>query len=313
VILVCGIPTESPVARVVDALSDQQADFAVLNQRHFDDVELAYEVGAGGRVDGLLRIGRRHWPLGEIDAVYIRVMDDRDLPELKDEPPDSARRREARALHDALISWTDIAPIRVLNRSAPMASNGSKPYQAQIIARHGFAVPETLITNDPDEARAFYAAHPRVVFKSISGMRSIVQTMTDADLARLDAIRWCPVQFQAYVPGTDVRVHTVGEAVFATRIRSDATDYRYAREQTDNLAELEPTDLDDDVAARCVALGADLGLEFAGIDLKLADAADRAADVFCFEVNPSPAYSYFEAHTGQPIAAAVARHLAAAR
>jgi hypothetical protein len=32
--------------------------------------------------------------------------------------------------------------------------------------------------------------------------------------------------------------------------------------------------------------------------------------VFCFEVNPSPGYSYFEANTGQPIARAVARYLA---
>ena len=30
-----------------------------------------------------------------------------------------------------------------------MASNGSKPYQTQLIRAHGFAVPETLITNDP--------------------------------------------------------------------------------------------------------------------------------------------------------------------
>jgi hypothetical protein len=34
--------------------------------------------------------------------------------------------------------------------------------------------------------------------------------------------------------------------------------------------------------------------------------------VYCFEVNPSPAYSYFQAHTHQPIAAAVARLLVGA-
>ena len=33
--------------------------------------------------------------------------------------------------------------------------------------------------------------------------------------------------------------------------------------------------------------------------------------VYCFEVNPSPGFSYFEAHTEQPIANAVARYLAA--
>jgi hypothetical protein len=33
--------------------------------------------------------------------------------------------------------------------------------------------------------------------------------------------------------------------------------------------------------------------------------------VYCFEVNPSPAYSYYESHTGQPISAALARYLVA--
>jgi hypothetical protein len=32
--------------------------------------------------------------------------------------------------------------------------------------------------------------------------------------------------------------------------------------------------------------------------------------VICFEVNPSPGFSYYEGHTGQPISAAIARYLA---
>ena len=67
-----------------------------------------------------------------------------------------------------------------------MGSNASKPYQAQLIRAHGFAVPETLITNDPEEVRAFQRQHPRVIYKSISGVRSIVQTLAEEDLARLE-------------------------------------------------------------------------------------------------------------------------------
>jgi D-alanine-D-alanine ligase-like ATP-grasp enzyme len=44
----------------------------------------------------------------------------------------------------------------------------------------------------------------------------------------------------------------------------------------------------------------------AGLDLKVTP----EGEVFCFEVNPSPGFSYFEQATGQPIARAVARHLA---
>jgi hypothetical protein len=32
-------------------------------------------------------------------------------------------------------------------------------------------------------------------------------------------------------------------------------------------------------------------------------------EVTCFEVNPSPGYSYYEANTGQPIASSLARYL----
>ena len=49
-----------------------------------------------------------------------------------------------------------------------------------------------------------------------------------------------------------------------------------------------------------------LGLDFAGIDLKLSP----DGRVYCFEVNPCPAYSYYQDHAGQPIARAVAFYLA---
>jgi glutathione synthase/RimK-type ligase-like ATP-grasp enzyme len=54
-----------------------------------------------------------------------------------------------------------------------------------------------------------------------------------------------------------------------------------------------------------VALAAALDLPFAGVDLKLA--ADQR--VICFEVNPSPGFSWYESATGLPISRAVARWL----
>ena len=69
---------------------------------------------------------------------------------------------------------------------------------------------------------------------------------------------------------------------------------------------LTPTELPDELGRRCVRLARALDLPFAGIDLKLAPDGGAC----CFEVNPSPAFSYYESHTGQPIARAVARYLA---
>ena len=193
----------------------------------------------------------------------------------------------------------------MVNRCDPQGSNGSKPYQAQLIRQYGLLVPETLITNDPAAVLVFRRRHGALIYKSMSGVRSIVKTLDDADIARLDAIRWCPVQFQALVPGVDMRVHVVGQDVFATEIVSDVTDYRYATKMGGTTT-LRAAEIPADLAERCVALTAGLGLRFSGIDLRIGP--DGSAT--CFEVNPSPAYSYYEANTGQPIAASLARHLA---
>ena len=58
-----------------------------------------------------------------------------------------------------------------------------------------------------------------------------MHTLEGEDFERLDRIRWCPRQFQAFVEGTNVRVHTIGTRVFATAIHTQATDYRYAQRQ----------------------------------------------------------------------------------
>lgn len=303
-ILFCGIPSETPLARVREHLDRQGIPYVMFNQRQFARMEMSYTL-QGGAVTGQLRIGEARYRLEEFRGVYIRLMDDGALPELHAEPPGSPLRQQCRALHDTLTRWCEVTPARVVNRTAAMGSNFSKPYQIQLIRRHGFSVPDTLVTNDPEEALAFREKHGRVIYKSISGIRSIVQTLEEADLPRLARIRYCPTQFQQYVPGTNLRVHVIGQEVIATAIDSDVTDYRYAQSQGGE-ANLREVELSDAWAQRCIELTESLGLAFAGIDLKVTP----EHDAYCFEVNPSPAYSYYESHTGQPISEILAQYLA---
>ena len=199
-ILLGGIPSESPLAFLADALNECGADYRVFNQRKCAHCAIDLRVGEQG-VDGELRLHGETFGLRDISGIYFRLMDDRLLPELDGEPDGSAARHRTRALHDTLYRWLEVADGRVVNRSDPQGSNGSKPYQAQLIAQYGFRVPETLITNDPDEVLAFRQAHGAIIYKSMSGVRSIVKALDDEDLARLEDVRWCPVQFQALVPG----------------------------------------------------------------------------------------------------------------
>jgi glutathione synthase/RimK-type ligase-like ATP-grasp enzyme len=301
-ILLCGIPTERPIAMVAGALDALGAPYLWFNQRRFDEMNLDARLD-GAEVRGTLRVNGSSVALESVRGVYTRMMDHRQLPELRGEG-DSARAQKCAELHAAMQQWLEITPARVINRTTAMASNASKPYQAQLIRRHGFSIPETLITNDPELVHEFRARHGTIVYKSISGIRSIVRPLTDEDLSRLDSIRWCPTQFQQFVPGMNIRVHVIGEEVLATAAVTSAVDYRYAS-RDDTETQLEPIELSDELRARCVALAASLGLEFAGIDLKRTD----DGEIYCFEVNPSPGFSYFESSTGQPIAHAVARAL----
>ncbi|MEA2219479.1 MAG: hypothetical protein QOJ35_2105 [Solirubrobacteraceae bacterium] len=307
-ILLCGVPSEPPLRLVADALQARGADVVMFNQRNFADCRMTLEI-AGADVGGRLSIAGEEHELERFGGLCVRVMDDRCLPELDGEPADSARRRRCRSLHETLMRWLEVAPGCVVNRSAPSGSNMSKPFQAQLISPHGLLVPETLITDDPALVGEFQARHGRVVYKSISGVRSVVQTLEEADDARLDRIRWCPTQFQALVEGIDVRVHVVDDEVYAAAVSSSAVDYRYAIDQTGEPARLREVVLSDELAERCVALARGLGLVLAGIDLRVT--ADD--EVYCFEVNPQPAFSYYEHNTGLPIADAIARCLIAGR
>jgi glutathione synthase/RimK-type ligase-like ATP-grasp enzyme len=269
-------------------------------------LETEIEITVDGTVGGTVWVRGERLDLGEVTAVYLRPYEWRRLPAVEQAGPDSPEWHHALAVEDALVTWVEITPALVLNRPAVMASNASKPYQAAEIQAFGFAIPATLVTTDPAAARAFWREHGEVIYKSVSGTRSIVSRLTAEHVDRLEDISWCPTQFQKYIPGTDYRVHVVGSEVFASEILSAADDYRYAV-LTGSPAEVRPATLPEECAARCRKLAAAFGLGLAGIDLR------RTSDGewYCFEVNTSPGFTYFEEATGQPITQAVARFLAA--
>lgn len=303
-IFLCGIPSEPSLGMVIEEVRKLGVPSVVFNQHHFTQLALEFQI-AHSQVVGHMQLADQIYRLENFTGIYTRLMDFRHLPEIANEMPNSQTWRYCRALHDTLSHWFEIAPIRVLNRTRDIGSVFSKPFQAQLIRKHGFLIPETIITSDPDLAREFRSEYEKVIYKSISYVRSIVQVLSDAELQRLDHIRWCPTQFQEFVEGNNVRVHVIGHEVFATFVSANATDYRYAY-LSGEQEKLEAVDLPSTLRERCLGLCSVLGLEFAGIDLRVTP--DNR--VYCFEVNPGPAFSYYEYHTGQPIAEAVAKYLA---
>ncbi|HEX6186422.1 MAG TPA: hypothetical protein VFZ44_21200 [Pyrinomonadaceae bacterium] len=301
-ILLWGLGTERPFEVIWEEVERQGLPYLLLDQRDVAATEL--DISFDAEIRGTLRTRTRTVDLRSITAAYVRPCDSRMLPAVARAGEGSPLWRHALSLAEALSAWTELTPALAVNRFSSMASNGSKPFQLELIRRQGFSVPDTLVTTDPLEARAFYERHGHVIYKSVSSVRSIVSRLKPEQLERLAEVVHCPTQFQRYIPGRDHRVHVVGCEIFPCEIVCDATDYRYPGEED---VDLRPCRLPSEVEERCFRLAVSMNLPVAGIDLR----RSPEGEWFCLEVNPSPAFSYYQAHAGLPISEAIARLLAA--
>ena len=288
-ILVWGEREDSPVALVLDALLDRGARLLHIDQAVLH--RLKYDLRFGTRPQGWIELDGRRMAPEQISGWYLR--------------PSQIATPQALRAAAVLMALAAQADGCVLNPPAAAGSNGSKPYQLSLIAAAGWAVPPTLVTSDQRAARAFIGGHGRVIYKSTSGMRSIVRRIDAPDRAAvelaLSRLGHGPVQWQRWIAGTDWRVHVVGRRWFATEVLCDADDYRYAPRAGQEVV-LRPGRLPRGLGERTVALARRLGLGLAGIDLRRTPQGEWV----CFEVNPQPGFSYYEESTGQPIAEAVA-------
>ncbi|HVG09512.1 MAG TPA: RimK domain-containing protein ATP-grasp [Thermoanaerobaculia bacterium] len=291
-ILLWGDPTERPMASVLLELRRLGAPVVVLSDEEMERADLG--LGRGGVLDGELRLGGPPVELARITAAYLR-------------PAESIVGTPAAArVVEGLLTWANTSPARVVNRPSSSAANNSKPYQSALIRDAGFRTPETLLSTDPAAIREFWRRHGEVIYKSISGIRSIVSRLGPEQEAYLEDVTHCPTMFQRYVEGCDHRVHVVGEEIHACRVESPADDYRYPK-AAEQRPRLEDVRLDPELSSRLLAMVRAMDLLVAGVDLRLAPDGSW----YCFEVNPSPAFSYFSQATGQPIARSIARLLAA--
>ncbi|AQZ68626.1 unnamed protein product [[Actinomadura] parvosata subsp. kistnae] len=186
--------------------------------------------------------------------------------------------------------------------------------------RLGFAVPPTVITNDPAElAPAYERAGGRLIAKpveyvpfEIDGARHTVYTtvVQRRDLAGRARLAHEPTILQPYVgKAVELRVTVVGRQVFAAEIASQDS----ARTRDDwrhydfDRARHSVHHLPDDVARRCVDLVAALGVTFGAIDLILTPDGEY---VF-LEINPNGQWAWIEDLTGLPIGDAIADWLVA--
>ena len=281
-ILVWGPRTDAPVERVLEVLETRGADIFHIDENDLES--LRYDIVLGAESNGWIESHGRRVAIENLSGIYIRPG-----------KPLSGAARKASMVLLATVSQLETV---LINHPAAGGSNSSKPYQLTLLAQAGFMVPETLVTTDPAAARAFLHKHGLVIYKSLSGIRSIVAMLETKDDARLEDVRNGPVQLQQYVDGLDVRVHIVGNREFACSVRSSSTDYRHA----DSAPELCEFELPKDIGERVRGLVQSMNLLVAGVDLRV-----RPDNTWvCFEVNPSPGFTWYEESTNHEIAEAIA-------
>jgi len=304
VIILWGLETDDPLRAVLECLRRMREEVIFVDQAtRYSGLDIELEVGS--QASGTISLSGRRFDLGSVSSVFLRPYDIRRLVNAGESEADAQLAQHALAVEDILQTWVSVTSSLVVNRPSDMSSNSSKPFQAELIRSAGFLTPETLLTTDPNAAEEFWERHGEVVYKSISGVRSIVRRLSSEHRKRIEDVVNCPVQFQEYIDGSDYRVHVVGERVFSCEIISSADDYRYGSMQGDS-AKFARKQLPDDLVTRCKELARRCGLVLAGIDLRL----NSRGDWYCFEVNPSPAFTVYEGATGDPISEAVAQLLA---
>jgi hypothetical protein len=186
-----------------------------------------------------------------------------------------------------------------------------KILQVRVAQESGLRLPETIISNDSDEIRAFARELGRqVVVKRVgTGPGPASKTML-LESGSLDAVvdeMWpTPAIFQEYIPpGIDLRTIWIDNKSWTARIESgkgsSPEDSRF-----DHSVPYGVHDLPEDVHAGLSRLMSKLGLRFGAVDFRV----DDAGRTYFLEVNPAGQFLYLQARLGIPLIEAFADLLA---
>lgn len=313
-ILILTESGDSHVASVAQRLRARDADFVRFDPAEFPSrTGLSIKYSALGHAERLLRLGTRSVDLDALKAVWLRRPQ---VPtpheEITDGPSRALVAEECETF--VLDVWNSLdclwipAPVSEFRRAQ------FKAFQLKVASSVGLELPPTLFTNSPEEFVEFYCKHNGKIVSKLAGdsfFKTVgppfcryTEVVSKRDVGYADAVRFCPVIFQAYVPKLlELRITVVGEQVFAAEIHSQGSNHtrhdwrRYDNYQTKYLAHELPVD----VATCCVRLVEALGLCYGAIDMVLTP--DRRY-VF-LEINPDGQYLWIEEKTGLPISDAI--------
>jgi ATP-grasp ribosomal peptide maturase len=187
-----------------------------------------------------------------------------------------------------------------------------KPVQLQAAVTAGLRVPRTLLTNEPDHARAFVADAGQAVYKPFGGTAAVVDsdgthqlfaTLVTAEQTGTGSVAHTMHLFQQWVPKAyEVRLTVVDDQFFAARIDARSPAARVDWRADYHSLEYTPVETPDLIRDQVKMLLQRLGLRFAALDFVI----DPDGEWWFLEANPNGQWAWVETETGMPIAAAIA-------
>ena len=156
----------------------------------------------------------------------------------------------------------------------------SKEEQLKIAVKLGLKIPETCLTNNPEEARQFILKHQNVIAKMQTGfaiyedgVESVVFTnvVNEDKLEELDSLVYCPMQFQKKIEKKkELRVTIVGQDVYAFEIDSQQSEdakVDWRKDGVNLLTKWVRTELPADVESKLLELLDVYNVDYGAIDI----------------------------------------------
>ena len=298
---------------VVDQLNQRGVPVVRFDAADFpQSVTLTGQLGTSGDWEGVLTDGHRSVRLSNVRAVYYRRPG---RPVIADTVPGPYRQWARDQADCALLNVLAALPVRWINNPHHDRLAAHKPQQMVAAVAAGLRVPRSIITNDPDRARAFAAeiAGPLICKPVLGGRldvgagRQLMVATHTVDAAEFDdSIRLTAHYFQERIPKEhEVRLVAVGGKLFAGTLRGLSEKARTDWRTDYEAIEYGTTTVPEPVARSVLRFLDSYGIVFGAFDF----AVTPDGEWVFFENNPAGTWSWVENRTGLPIAAAHADYL----
>ena len=307
-VLVISQQHDTTADLVVAALHDRQVPVVRFDLADFP-ARLRFSAETGKGWAGSIDLGHHRLDLADVRSVYYRRPAPFDLDAGMSDAERTWATKEARHGFGGLLAALDC---RWVNHPHANAAAAKKPMQLAAAHAAGLTVPRTLLTNDPDAARAFVADCPNgAVYKSLAGSpdgvgrRALYTQQVTAEHITTQVSATAHLLQERLAKQFEVRVTSVGDQLFGVRIDAGSDAAREDWRSDYDALTYQPIDIPAPVAAGLSDLMSRLGLRFGAHDFVVSP-----DDTWWFlETNPNGQWGWLAEATGLPIADAIAADL----